>query len=44
MREFKFRAWDKKNKKMLYDGFVLNPDGSIGTVNNDDQWTGLIVM
>ena len=29
-RKLKFRAWDKQNKKMYYDGFFLNPD--------DIQW------
>jgi uncharacterized phage protein (TIGR01671 family) len=30
MRKFKFRAWDKKNKKMfLIKGFAYNVDGSI---------------
>lgn len=41
MREIRFRAWDKKNKKMLYIGSNL----SYYSVNNDryliTQYTGL---
>ena len=34
MRQIKFRAWDKENKKMIFGGFVIWADGDIFT--NDD--------
>ena len=42
MREIKFRAWNKKNNKMLYNdslhNFFINFDGSVGCHSN----TGVI--
>jgi len=29
MREIKFRAWDKEEKKMVYKGFDIDPEGNI---------------
>lgn len=29
MRKIKFRTWNKFNKKMLYEGFDISPDGNI---------------
>ena len=37
MREIKFRAWDKKKKKMQYSGFLLNAIGEPINYKGEDQ-------
>ncbi len=46
MRQIKFRAWMKEQKKMIYEGFKINPGGEISTYGLFDrlelmQFTGL---
>ena len=35
MREMKFRAWDKENKKMLYD-FLIGSKGEVFIIKDPD--------
>ncbi len=50
MREIEFRAWDKKEQKMYYDGFYITPAGAVIWRNDAlpepedyilEQYTGL---
>ena len=43
MREIKFRAWDKSNREMVFDGFDISPDGNIW-INNFSVADQFILM